>query len=126
LSDPDLGLPGPRHARRRAALRQYAGDVDATRRDATMPPRRRAAARDDRAYVMGMDAALERLGRADGRMGEPCRRVVRRVAVHADSLELAAAELRHDGPEVVRALLAAAADVCVEVYEVLDNVRLSS
>lgn len=83
----------------------------------TMPPRRREAARRDGAYVMGQDKALQRVRDADARMGEPCRRVARRVAVLGESLAFVALDLRHDSVEVVRALLACAGDVCAEVYE---------
>jgi hypothetical protein len=114
----DYGLPGPPHARRRAALAQYAWDVAQLAVAEALPPRKRAAFAARAGWVQGLAQARGRVERADARMGGPCRRVARRVACLGESLARCAAELGHDGPDAVRALLVAAADECAAVYEV--------
>lgn len=117
MSD-DFGLPGPLHARRRDALRQYAGDVAALAEAEAMPERKRQAKDANALWVQGLDKARARVRDADARMGDPCRRVVRRVACRGEGAAVVAVELGYDGPDVVRALLAAGAAEIARVYEV--------
>lgn len=123
----DFGLPGPIHARRRDALRQYAGDVAAIAAADAMPPRKRTAKgeRDD-GWVQGLDKARRRVRTAERRMGEACHKIARRVACLGQSREQAARDLGYlehcgslaDAVRQVGWMLVLAGDACMAAYEV--------
>lgn len=86
-----------------------------------MPGRKREAREASALWVQGLDKARQRVRDADARMGDACRRVVRRIACRGEGPAQVAAELDYLGADAERqvaTILAVAAEAIAAVYEV--------